>query len=205
VGPGSVVGYRVQEVLLGQQSTAVGRTTKVSGSFVVAGTVVRSGSATADMASVTSDQSERNAQFDGRIMEVGTYPTATLVLTRPIVLDPSFAEGSVHQYPASADLTLHGVTKPVTFTVSTERRGGTVYALTDIPIVFADWGIDNPSIGGFVTTQSTGTLEVLLALTMGTGNAPVTRASSGAAPPSGGGGPITVPSTTVPPLKVPSS
>jgi hypothetical protein len=29
------------------------------------------------MASVTSDQSQRNAQFDGRIMDVSTYPTVT--------------------------------------------------------------------------------------------------------------------------------
>ena len=38
------------------------------------------------MASVVSDQSERNAQFDGRIMDVATYPTATLHLTSPIAL-----------------------------------------------------------------------------------------------------------------------
>ena len=41
--------------------------------------------------------------------------------------------------------------------------------LADIPITFSEWNIANPSIGGFVTTANTGTLEVLLHLTQGAG------------------------------------
>src|ERR1700692_2080780 len=37
VGTGSIVGYRVQETLIGQQSTAVGRTKTISGSITIAG------------------------------------------------------------------------------------------------------------------------------------------------------------------------
>ncbi len=70
--------------------------------------------------------------------------------------------------------------------------------------VFADWNIANPSIGGFVTTQSSGTLEVLLHLTQSAGNAATTN-PSGNPGSGGGGGPVTVPSTTVPPLSVPSN
>ena len=83
VGSGSEAGYRVMEVLLGQNSTAVGRTTKIWGSVTISGTSVTAGKFTVDMASVESDQSERNAQFDSRIMDVASYPTATLKLTSP--------------------------------------------------------------------------------------------------------------------------
>ena len=69
VGLGSEAGYRVTEVLVGQNSTAVGRTTKIWGTVTISGTSVTTGTITVDMASVESDQSERNAQFDGRIME----------------------------------------------------------------------------------------------------------------------------------------
>ena len=31
-----------------------------------------------------------------------------------------------------------------------------------IPVVFADWGISNPSFAGFVTTQNHGLLEFLI-------------------------------------------
>jgi polyisoprenoid-binding protein YceI len=189
-------------VLVGQNSTAVGRTTKVWGSLTIAGTSVSKGSFTVDLASVTSDQSERNAQFDGRIMDVSQYPTATLVLTQPISLGTVPAAGATKQYAAQGTLTMHGVSKAVTFTVTAERVGSEIDVLADLPITFSDWNIANPSVGGFVTTSSNGTLEVLLHLTQGAGNAPST--SSGSSTAGGGGGPVTVPSTTVPPLKVTS-
>jgi len=202
VGPGSVAGYRVQEVLVGQNATAVGRTSAVWGSLTISGTSVTKGSFTVDMASVVSDQSERNAQFDGRIMDVTQYPTATLVLTSPIALGTLPAVGSTERYPAQGTLTMHGVSKSVTFTLTAERIGSEIDVLAEVPITFSDWNIANPSVGGFVTTANNGTLEVLLHLTRGAGNTPSTSSSSSTA--GGGGGPVTVPSTTVPPLTVPS-
>ena len=204
VGGGSVAGYRVEEVLIGQDSTAVGRTEELWGSVVLAGRSVTKASFTVNMASVESDQSMRNAQFDGRIMDVSDYPTAKFVLTQPISLAGGLVTGGSMQYRAAGTLTMHGVTKSVTFPVSVEvTSGGAVYVLADVPIVFANWDISNPSIAGFVTTQSSGTLEVLLHLVRGAGN-PV---SSGSSAGSGGGfgGPVTVPSTTVPPLRVPTA
>lgn len=205
VGQRSVAGYRVGEVLIGQNSTAVGRTDEVWGSLSIAGGSVTKATFTVNMASVVSDQSERNAQFDGRIMDVSTYPTAKFVLSAPISLGSTVAGGS-KQYKATGTLAMHGVTKPVSFTVSVEvTSGGTgAYVLADIPILFANWDISNPSVAGFVTTKSTGTLEVLLHLVRGAGN-PVYSGSSSSSNSGGfGGGPVTVPSTTVPPLTVPA-
>ena len=154
------------------------------------------------MASVVSDQSQRNARFEGPIMDVSQYPTATLSLTSPIILGAIPSDGVVAHYSAVGALDMHGVKKAVTFPVSAERVGNEIDALADIPISFSEWNIANPSIGGFVTTANSGTLEVLLHLTEGAGNPASTSGSTG---PVGGGGPITVPSTTVPPLTVPSS
>ena len=202
VGPGSVAGYRVQETLLGQNAMAVGRTSKVWGSLTIGGASVSKGSFSVDMASVESDQSERNAEFDGRIMDVNQYPTATLVLTSPMPLGSLPAAGATKQYPAQGTLTMHGVSKAVTFTVTAERIGSEIDVLADLPITFSDWNIANPSVGGFVTTADNGTLEVLLHLTQGAGNAAST--TSGSTTAGGGGAPVTEPSTTVPPLTVPS-
>jgi hypothetical protein len=94
----------------------------------------------------------------------------------------------------------------VHFSVTTERTATTLYALVDLPITFAQWGISNPSVGGFVTTADSGTLEVLLHLTKGTGNAPSSgsgSASNGGGP-GGPGGPVTVPRTTVPKITIPN-
>ena len=205
MGPGSIVGYRVQEVLIGQNSTAVGRTTRVSGTVTISGTTVILGSVTVDMASVKSDQSERNAQFDGRIMDVTTYPTATLHLSSPLALGTIPAPGHQVDYTGTGALTLHGVTRSIRVPLSAERTSAGIAVLAEIPITFADWQIANPSIGGFVTTANSGTLEVLLHLTHGPGNPMVTGANSTPSVGSGGGGPVTVPSTTVPPLTIPSN
>ena len=202
VGAGSMAGYRVQEVLLGQSATAVGRTSKIWGSLTIAGSTVTKGTFIVNMASVVSDQSQRNARFEGPIMDVSQYPTATLSLTSPIDLGAIPADGVVARYSAVGALDMHGVKKSVTFPVSAERVGNEIDVLADIPIPFSEWNIANPSVGGFVTTASSGTLEVLLHLTEGAGNPASTSGSTG---PVGGGGPITVPSTTVPPLTVPSS
>jgi polyisoprenoid-binding protein YceI len=201
VGSGSVAGYRVQEVLVGQNATAVGRTEKIWGSMTIAGSAVTKATFTVDMASVVSDQSQRNARFDGSIMDVSQYPTASLTLSTPIDLGTIPADGAVERYSAAGDLDMHGVTKLVSFPVTAERVGSEIDVLADIPITFSEWNIANPSVGGFVTTANSGTLEVLLHLTQGAGN-PVST-SSGSANSFGGGGPVTVPSTTIPPLRVP--
>ena len=203
VGGGSKAGYRVSEVLIGQQSTAVGRTDKVWGSVTIAGSDVTAARVAVDMASVTSDQAERNAQFDGRIMDVAQYPTATLTLTKPISLGSVPAVGAGATYTATANLTMHGTTRAVTFPLSAERTAQGIYVLADVPVVFADWGIANPSVGGFVTTDNSGTVEVLVHLVKGAGNPAATGPSSSSV---GGGAPspVTVPKTTVPSLTIPS-
>jgi polyisoprenoid-binding protein YceI len=201
VGAGSIAGYRVREVLLGQSATAVGRTNKVWGSLTIDGSTVTKGTFTVDMASVVSDQSERNARFDGPIMDVSQYPTATLTVSSSIELGTIPGIGAVRHYNAVADVTMHGVTKALSIRVSPERLEAEVDVLADVSIPFSEWNIANPSIGGFVSTANNGTLEALIHLTHGPGNPAST--SSGSTGTAGGGGRVTVPSTTVPPLTVP--
>jgi polyisoprenoid-binding protein YceI len=162
VGSGSIVGYRVNEVLLGQSDTAVGRTTSVTGHMTIAGTTVTGGTFSVPMASVHSNSGERDNNFDGRIMEVAQYPTATFRLTSPIDLAPLPAGGVITHYTAHGNLTLHGTTHTVTFTLSAERKGAQIEVSGDIPVVFADYNIENPSYAGLVTTQNHGLLEFLL-------------------------------------------
>jgi polyisoprenoid-binding protein YceI len=167
VGSGSIVGYRVNEVLLGQSATAVGRTTSVTGHLTIAGTTVTAAAFSVPMATVHSDKSQRDAQFDGRIMDVSQYPTGTFTLTSPIDLAPLPAGGVIKDYTAHGSLTLHGTTRAVTFTLTAERKGSQIEASGDIPVLFADYNIQNPSFAGFVTTQDHGLLEFLLVFSKG--------------------------------------
>jgi polyisoprenoid-binding protein YceI len=164
IGSGSIVGYRVNEVLLGQSATAVGRTTSVTGHLAIQGTTVTAASFSVPMATVHSDKSQRDAQFDGRIMNVSQYPTGTFTLTSPINLAPLPGGGVIRQYTAYGNLTLHGTTRAVTFTLTAERKGAQIEVAGHIPVLFAEYNIQNPSFAGFVTTQDHGLLEFLLVL-----------------------------------------
>ena len=159
---GSLAGYRVKEVLLGQNNIAVGRTSHVKGDLTIKGSTVTAAAFTVQMDTIHSDQSQRDAQFDGRIMDVATYPTGAFTLTRPITLAPVPAAGAVKTYSASGKLTLHGHTRLVTFPLKAERTGGKIEVAGSIPVTFADFGIGNPSFGNFVTTQNHGALEFLI-------------------------------------------
>jgi polyisoprenoid-binding protein YceI len=163
-GSGSEAGYRVKEVLLGQDTEAVGRTTAVAGQLTVSGGQVESGSFTVDLTQVTSDENRRDSQFQGRIMDTATYPTATFKLLEPIVLDSLPADGATVTATAGGELTLHGTTKPVTVEVTAQRGGDGFRVSGTIPVTFSDYNIPNPSFGP-VTTEDHGEIEFLLAFT----------------------------------------
>ncbi|HUB39759.1 MAG TPA: YceI family protein [Streptosporangiaceae bacterium] len=162
VASGSVVGYRVNEVLAGQNNVAVGRTSDITGSLTISRGTVRTATFSVPMDTIKSDQSGRDAQFNGRIMETSTYPTGTLTLTTPIALGALPAPGVIRTYHASADITLHGQTRRVTFRLAAERTATGIEVSGSIPILFADWDIGNPGFAGFVTTQDHGLLEFLI-------------------------------------------
>ena len=164
VSSGSTAGYRVQETLFGVSNTAVGRTTAVTGTITISGTTVTAGSFTVDLTKVTSDRSERDSQFQGRIMDTADFPTATFKLTQPITLSSIPDNGVQVTEMATGDLSLHGVTHSETFSLKAQRNGSQIQVNGSIPITFSDWNIDNPS-GGPASVGTSGTLEFLLDFT----------------------------------------
>lgn len=143
----SAVQYRVPENLFGQSTTAVGKTDAVTGDMTITGTTVESASFTADLTKVTSDQSNRDRQFQGRIMDTAEFPNATFKLTAPIDLGTIPANGTQVTVKATGDLTLRGKTKSVTFDIIAQRDGDTIETNGTIPVTFSDYGIPAPSFG----------------------------------------------------------
>jgi len=160
VGTGSQAGYRVKEILFGQNNEAVGRTSAVSGNATIAGTKVTAADVTVDLTQVSSDQSRRDTQFHHRIMDTSTFPTATFKLTQPIDLPSTTGRVSVK---ATGDLTTHGVTKSAVADLQAERSGNSVRVSGSIPVTFADYNIPNPSFGP-ISTEDHGLIEFLVIL-----------------------------------------
>lgn len=164
VGAGSIAGYRVQEVLFGQEAEAVGRTEGVTGTMSIAGTTVTTTEITVDMTSVTSTESQRDRQFQGRIMSTSEYPTATFELTVPVQLGAVPADGEELSYTVTGDLTLRGVTRSVTFDLLARRHGATIEANGSILVDFDEFEIPDAS-GGPASVGRDGELELLLVFT----------------------------------------
>ena len=157
---GSKGQYRVKEVLFGQDSVATGTTTDVTGSMVIEGTTVQSAKVVVDLTTVKSGRSQRDGQFQGRIMNTAEFPNATFELTEPIALGTEPADGVEINVNATGNLTMHGTTKSVTTQITAKRTGNTIAASGAIPITFSDYGIDDPS-GGPATVGDNGSLEFL--------------------------------------------
>ncbi len=157
-GTDNLVGYRVVEVLFGQDTEGVGRTSGVTGNLTIAGTQVTAATFTADMTTVKSDETRRDGQFDNTLMDVKQFPTATFELTAPIELGSVPADGTEVKATATGNLTLRGSTKAVTIDVQAKKTGDTFEVVGSTNIVFADYGIPKPNQPG-ITTQDHGLLE----------------------------------------------
>jgi len=161
VATDSQVGYRLKETLGGLDTEGAGRTSSITGTMTVDGTTVTATELTVDMTTFESDDSRRDNQFDTRIMQVSQFPTATFTLTAPIEQGAIPTDGSSIQVQATGDLTIHGVTKPVTFDLTAKESNDRIGVVGSTVITFADYNIENPS-NGFAETGDTGTLELQL-------------------------------------------
>lgn len=157
----SEFGYRVEEVIAGVNSTAVGRSNEIDGTLTIDGATAASVDVEVEVESITSDQPRRDNQFSGRIMNSDQFPTATFTLTQPIEFGSVPTDGQQVTATATGDLTLRGVTKTVTFDVTAQVDAGRIGVLGSIPVLFSDYGIDNPSFSG-VKTEDNGLVEFVL-------------------------------------------
>ena len=157
----SVVGYRVKEILFGQDTEGVGRTSDVTGSLVIANNEVTSAEFSVDMTTIKSDSSRRDRQVNNRILDTVTYPTATFALNDPIALTPEALAGSDFTANTTGTLTLRGVTKTIPVALTARLVDNVIEVNGSIEIVFAEWQIPDPSVSAIVV-EDRGLLEFLI-------------------------------------------
>jgi polyisoprenoid-binding protein YceI len=161
----SHAGYRVDEVLSGQDVTVVGRTSDVRGEVTVEDGALTSASIEVDLTTIETDDSGRDRQFR-RILDTGEHPTATFVLTSPVDLS-GLATGTA-TLEAVGTLTIKGVSHDVTATLEARTTGDGAKVSGTIPVTFSDYGVTAPNLG-FVSVEDAGTVEMLLDLTPSAG------------------------------------
>ena len=157
----SEFGYRVEEVLAGINTTAVGRSNEINGLLTIEGTTATVVDVEVQIDSIKSDSALRDGRFAGDVMNSTEFPTATFTLTEPIEFGSIPTGDEQVTATATGELTLRGVTNPVAFEVTAQTTDGRIGVLGSIPVVFADYGIDNPSFGQ-VKTEDDGLVEFVL-------------------------------------------
>jgi len=163
---GSWVGYRVQEQLVGVGgTTAVGRTPDVTGSLTIDGTTVTAASLEADLTTLVSDESGRDGQLRRQGIQTDQFPTAAFALTEPIDLGGLPADGQDVAISATGDLTIHGVTKPVTIELHAAIHGDVIAAVGSLTFAWDDFGMEQPTAAKVVSLADDVTMETQLFFT----------------------------------------
>jgi polyisoprenoid-binding protein YceI len=168
VTTGSVAGYRINELFVGQSSKhqAVARTSTVSGRLTVSrdstGYQVSSLTFTADLTSLHSvdtvagrDVTQRDGVVN-RQLDVQQFPTATFAATSASVT--GVITNQAVDVSVTGKLTIHGVTKDVTIKAKAQLVGGKAEIAGSTSISMTDYGVSPPQMP-FVTVDSTLLLE----------------------------------------------
>lgn len=163
VTAGSAAGFRIRESALGFGGDVTGRTTAVTGTVTIAGDRVTSAVFRIRLTAIRVG-GKPSPQFAAS-MDTAAYPDATITLTGPVPLPARFGAGRTVTAAFPGQLTLRGLTRPVTITVSARRDGAMVEAAGALPVASARWGITLPAGFGFLGGLSSGaTAEFLLIL-----------------------------------------
>jgi polyisoprenoid-binding protein YceI len=163
-GPDVFAGYRILELLAGEtiKKTAAGRSPAVTGTLTVDGSTVSAAKIDVDVTQLKSDASQRDNRIRTDGLETDTFRTASFELTAPVALGAAPVAGAEVAAQAVGNLTLHGVTRPATFALNARWNGDTIDVAGSTPVVLADYQISAPSVGGFVSVDDHGTVELQL-------------------------------------------
>jgi polyisoprenoid-binding protein YceI len=131
--------------------------------MTIDGTTVTAGSFEVDLTTIKTNQSRRDDQVQ-QALDTGTDPTATFTLSQPIELGRDAASGAEVSVDAVGDLTIHGVTRQVTFPLQAKLVNGTAVVVGSLDLTFSDYDVRVPRSPVVLSVDDHGTLELQLLL-----------------------------------------
>ncbi|MBV9357940.1 MAG: YceI family protein [Chloroflexi bacterium] len=161
----SQASYHAHEQLAGNDlpSDAVGTSHGVSGTIVLNpdGSVNSDQSqVTVDLTSLTSDEDQRDNFIKRNTLQVNQFPTATFVPTQVVGLDTPLPTSGQQTFQLMGNLTVHGVTQPVTWDVNAQFGDTSVSGDATTPVHITDFGMPIPSVAVVLSLNDALTLEM---------------------------------------------
>lgn len=157
--------YRAREQLLGRSlpNDAVGRTNAVEGQIVFNsdGTIDSERSRfTVDLRTLQSDETRRDNYIKQNTLEVDRYPNAEFQPTAASGLPWPLPSNGQLQFQLEGNLTVHGVTKPVTWNVQATVEEQRITGTATTQVTFEDFGMTPPRVPVVLSLEDTITLEL---------------------------------------------
>ena len=159
----SFVGFRVEEDLVIGEGTLVGRTHDMSGFIQIGGGAIEAVQIEANMSAVKTHRPMRDTLLH-RALDTDQFPTATFVLTRPVVLPAGTANGAAVSAEAVGDLTVRGFTNPVVVAIDAQFVDDVLVMVGTVGVRWEDYGVQVPSVP-MVSVEGQGTVELQVLLT----------------------------------------
>lgn len=163
---GTTARYKVTEQLAGISfpSDAVGTTQTVTGAIIVNpdGSFAAGSKISVDLRTISSDQTMRDNYVRTRTLETEKFPMMELVPKRAVGLPSPLPAGNQAQvgFQLIADVTLHGVTKEVTWNVVAVLGAAQVGGRATTTIDFATFNMTKPSLARLMSVDDKITLEI---------------------------------------------
>ena len=151
-------------------STAKGTTKEVAGAFFLKADGLDGStpsSFTVNLANLKSDESMRDRRVQSTL-ETNKFPNATFTVTSVTNFPkdiPANADSTPFQIVGTFEV--HGVKKELTWTATARKDGNVLTALATVKFKYADFGMEPPSIGGFVSVADSITIQIQVVATAG--------------------------------------
>jgi polyisoprenoid-binding protein YceI len=165
VSSGTSAEYRAREQLafLSFPSDAVGTTTAVKGSIVLdaQGRIVPSKSTfVIDLRTLKSDRSQRDQFIQANTLQSAQYPEAVFSVERAMGLPSTLPTSGTIHFSLVGNLTVHGVTRSTTWTVTATLSRRTVTGVATTHVTLSAFNMTPPQVGPVLSVNDTITLQI---------------------------------------------
>ncbi len=165
IAEGTEARYRVREQLANRNlpGEAVGTTTAVTGAIVVRpnGAIVSDQSKiVVDLQTLRSDESRRDNFIKQNTLQTNQFPTAEFVATEARGLPSTLPASGEATFQLVGDMTVHGVTRPVTWDVTARLAGNDLSGTATTSFKFGDFGMTTPRVAVVLSVEDNIRLEV---------------------------------------------
>ncbi len=162
---GTEARYQVRELLAANtiENDVVGKTTAVTGSITLdkAGKLISADSKiTIDLTGLKTDKDRRDGYVQGRTLETAKFPTAMLVVTELRGFPAKVPTSGKLTFTLVGDLTLKGITKPTTWTVTADANAAGLIGSAKTSFTFSEFGIAVPRVPVVARVDDPITLEL---------------------------------------------